>query len=131
MEKYKSYTTGQNKLGAFFLLMQKMKAERDAPFLTVVDRSGDLIPDTLPVFVNPKAKIGRDGRIQNISEFKGWDDVFDFSRCLQCSALQSEHYGSSCESPCMKCHSLVEKIKEKNDPRYHIPSAFQAGPLPH
>ena len=90
-----------------------------------------LIPDPLPLFINPKAKISRDGRILNLHEFKTLDDVFDFSRCLQCHALLQEHYFSSVEPPCMGCHVLVKKIKEKNILRHHVLSEFQSSSFLH
>ncbi|MBI3440209.1 MAG: hypothetical protein HY052_00095 [Proteobacteria bacterium] len=72
------------------------------------------IPGVLPLHINPRAKISKDGRIENLSEFKTVDDVFNFSCCLHCPALQQEHYGSSGESPCMKCFAMVRKIEEMN-----------------
>ena len=75
---------------------------------------------TLPPYINPKAKLGEDGRIENLSEFKSFDDIFDFSGCLQCSALLDEHYGACSESPCMACQEMVRKIIATNRERYDL-----------
>ena len=88
-------------------------------------------PKAPPLFISPKAQISKDGRIQNLSDFKMLDDVFEFSRCLQCQALQHEHYGSSGESLCMHCHSLSRMIKEKNILRHQILRIFSTSSLIH
>jgi hypothetical protein len=117
MKNFRSHIHDRNNLDAILWLTGEIKAGGSTVPASFESRAGpkkDFVPETLPVFINPRVKIGKDGEIENISEFKSWDDIFDFSRCLGCSALHYEYYGSSGESPCMKCHSLVKKIKEKN-----------------
>ena len=83
-------------------------------------------PNVLPLYLNPKVKLSKEGRIENVSEFETINDVFDFSRCLQCFALYQEHYGSAGECQCIKCLDAIEKIREINHLRRLVIKDFQS-----
>lgn len=97
-------------------LEQKPSSLASVPVAAKEERA-DLSFAALPMFITPRAKIDVDGRVLNLDEFKAIDDIFDFSKCLDCLALTIEHYGSRVESPCVKCDCLVKRIKEMNHTR--------------
>jgi hypothetical protein len=72
------------------------------------------IPKKLPCFIDARTRLDADGKIINRSDFKNVEDIFDFSRCLQCAGLLENTYCGGQEHPCLKCQMLVAKIKEAN-----------------
>ena len=74
-------------------------------------------PEELPVFIDNNAKINGDWVVENIEEFGGdLSKIFNHSKCMDCLALQDDQYGGGHESPCIKCETIIHKIKNANKP---------------
>ena len=94
-----------------------VKSPPSAPALPAVALQPNdtcVIPDELPVYIDPRARIAKDGKVENLAEFGKVGNIFDFSRCLGCIRMIQENYGSCTESPCMKCERLARKIEDAN-----------------
>ena len=82
------------------------------------DVSGDpciaLNSKDFPVFIDPRAEIGKDGKVENLAEFGSIENIFNMEKCQGCPALLDDNYGASRENHCLKCLDLITRIKKAN-----------------